>query len=203
MYIGNIEIRKIENKLVDMGFRFADIRFELTDHVANALEETEGTFDYALKHYLHTNKKQLENTYHKLVNRYRLQAYKKFFGNVFSVNNLVACALTASVCILLYNTAGADAFNDTIRYVETVLIALPWLYYAVTNVFARRQIYCASDRLGYGTSGVAFLCWIMFSRLLELSDVYILIYHIAVVNLSVVLLLTVVQLQREYKNRYA
>ncbi|MDB2606419.1 hypothetical protein N9Y48_01435 [Zobellia sp.] len=73
-------IQFIDNYLKNTDIQYIDVRMELLDHVATAVEndmrENNRTFYYAFKEYMVFNKKQLEKDYERL----RKDLQKKSFG---------------------------------------------------------------------------------------------------------------------------
>ncbi len=73
------QIESIDNLLCMKGVNFIDIRYEMTDHIASALEEKEGDFRTNLKEYFITHNLQLLAQNKKAKRTAIIRAVKHYF----------------------------------------------------------------------------------------------------------------------------
>lgn len=62
------DIKFIDSYLTNSGVKYIDIRMEMVDHIATALEETDGPFYETFKRYMAANKSQFLSTNKKFTN---------------------------------------------------------------------------------------------------------------------------------------
>ncbi|RYJ43900.1 hypothetical protein [Flavobacterium beibuense] len=89
MKLTDSEIKFIDNYLKTSGVEYLDIRYEMTDHVATALEEKEGDFYDEFKGYMVLHKKELLESNNKFSRIARNKAFKLLFDNLLSVKGLL------------------------------------------------------------------------------------------------------------------
>lgn len=85
----NEQIEKIDVALAKIGIAYADIRIELTDHIASELENKDGDFDRNLKTYILDNRKAIRKLNFKFMAMASRKAYRVLAGHLFGWRSLV------------------------------------------------------------------------------------------------------------------
>ena len=87
------DIHFIDKYLEQSGIKYVDIRYEMTDHIATALEGMEGSFYDNFKSYMLQHKKELLNSNSKFTKAAGRRAIKMMLANLFRPVMLVIFVL--------------------------------------------------------------------------------------------------------------
>lgn len=88
----NEQIQKIDVALAKIGIGYADIRIELTDHIASELENTHGDFEDKLQAYILDNRKAIRKLNFKFMAMASRKAYRVLGSHLFGWRSLVLAA---------------------------------------------------------------------------------------------------------------
>lgn len=190
----------IDEALLDAGIKYADIRYEMTDHVAAALEEQEGDFNYCFWEYMNEHQKELLASDRKFKRQARIKGIKKWLANVaqpWSLLLLAVVYVTILYVRTLYN------HKDTIYYVNNGYMAvcfmalLPQLY---RKVFNKEEYASASETLVCFT----FIYWFinMFMYTADEYENLVFFGFSFFIVLAITNFVTVYQINTNYKLRY-
>ena len=91
------EIAFINNYLKNSGVEYMDIRYEMTDHVATALEDKEGDFYDNFKEYMVKHKEQLLESSKKFSRIARDKAITQLFVNMVSRKGIILFGAAFSI----------------------------------------------------------------------------------------------------------
>jgi hypothetical protein len=191
------QIKFIDDYLYNAGVRFADIRFEMTDHAATAIEVMDGDFGQNFYAYMASHKREL------------LAGNKKFkkeaIGNSFRLikNNLLKPYFLGLACIFfltgyyLLPTIGFDDLYGIFIMISSglsLVFIVGFLYY-----WFGKERYSVIDKLfivlWLVPNGLRIEKWID-------NEKGILIYFSLYMAFMAVLLFTVFQLINKYKRLY-
>ena len=196
------QIQLIDRALADADFKYTDIRYEITDHIATAIEQQEGDFYTEFTNYVENHRSEIFKTKRQFIKLARRKAITAFGNNL--------CKPWAIALIGIINAAGiyahkfyeradvADALSQIYSAIFYIII-IPLVY----RYFTRRPVYAAAVIAG-NTLGLIFCIGIpglRIHRLLRNSDL-LFTYYGVIITLAVALLVTTYKLDRTFKLRY-
>jgi len=170
--LGQEELEFIDNYLKNSGVEYIDVRLEMLDHVASAveakmdIEETE--FYEAFKAYMVMNKKELL----KSSTKYSWSIDKKLL--VLVGKNLISFPVLISLVLLGVITYFSEV--NKIYWLYSVLVVSPILYICVPAIIYRKFKYSFLQRLGLYSVYINLFANFFFLQALEknTSDFYLL-----------------------------
>ena len=207
MQVTENQIKFIDQYLENSGVKYLDIRYEMTDHVATALEERGGDFYDEFKTYMILHKKELLDSNNKFSKIARNKAIKLLFGNLLSVKGLLIAGSLFGLSFL-----GLNHMNF-----EKIVYAFYLTYFVLILVISGFNIYhkrIKKEKLWSGTHKlmevVSFIInWVMifgintFKTPEETGDnFYFILYQCIIVSIIVMTIITSRQLMKKYKLRY-
>lgn len=196
------QVKFIDDRLELMGAKFMDIRYEMVDHIASAMEEMDGDFEKNFKEYYVLNRNQLISQYKRATRWRMLRALKLFWKTLIEPVSLVLfTGLFVGIYIL---TQFAKDTHDLAHYAFFPLMALyvPLFWMAREN--KKVSILRSAVQL-YG----AFCCLYLWSKLI--SDIIInrgdsIEAHRFLVALSlsamVIQLIAIYRCRKQYAGKY-
>lgn len=191
------QIQFIDDKLRKAGIHYADVRMEMTDHVASALEETEGDFHQNFMVYLARHKYDMNNSY----SIYRKKAISRAY--LFLVKQLKMFWFVVPVFMII---------SFSIAYFASVASVSFWLY--MVNMFTasivgyylwyyrmyKKQVYSTLEKLLF----IILIASVFFRiRNFEQGNLWSLGYFSFGTSLLVIMLISCLKLSHYYKTRYA
>lgn len=196
------QLQFIDTYLKDSGVQYNDIRYEMTDHVASALENMEGDFDTNFKGYIITHKKDLFKTQRKFI---ALARRKAVFALVKNLCRPWAVLLTGVITYAgryahkFYERADIAYTMQNITHVIFFAIILSLLY----KLIARKHVYSAVAMAANTLGMIIYIGHPLFriQRLLRNSDL-LFTYHSIIITLGVALMVTTIKLDKKYKLLY-
>jgi len=203
MKITEVEIAKINAALIKAGINYADIRMELTDHIAAALEQEDGhgDFNHRLKGYMLNHKKDIRKMNFAAMRVAGAGSLKAFAANLLTLRILlVATTLLAGAKLASQYLDNSDMvflmFN--VFSASTVLCS----YRPVMNMLRKKADYSFTHGLGF-IPAVLFFPSIYMMRWLESFNVdYIILYYTAASVLALNIYFTTHKLFANYKKQY-
>ena len=199
------QIVAVDKALWDIGIKFLDIRIEMTDHVATAIEGMDRSFEMNLKKYIFENKKELKKNYSQFRVNASIKAVKLLFSNIISLRFL---AILISVYALVFGEYKHEGFEEASSWVFTVLfmfLPLTFMYIGYINFTQSTKLFSTAERLFPTISGVAYLMVIPLKSIvdkMEISDFIKLFYYAFVMSLFIITGFTYRLLTKFYKSRY-
>jgi hypothetical protein len=199
------QIVAVDKALWDIGINFLDIRIEMTDHAATAIEDMEGGFDMRLKKYISVNKKELIKNYSQFRVNASIKAIKLLFSNMLSFRFL---GILASVFVLVfaeYKYEGLEETSSWVLILSVISIPLLWIFIGYINFTKSTRLFSTAERLFPTISGVAYLMCIPLRSIidkLEISDAAKLLYYAFVISFYIIIGLTYRFLTKFYKLKY-
>jgi hypothetical protein len=202
MKLSKDQILFIDKALADAGFMYHDIRYEVTDHIAAALEQQEGDFNTAFTSYVAVHGSELfkiERQFVKIAMRKTIIALCKNLLRPWAIISVAAITTLGMYAHNFYERADvADMLQQIFYAVLITTLMLP-----VYKYFAGKPVYTAVAKAA-GTLGLVVCIGfpsLRLHRLLRNSDL-LFTYHGLLITVAIALLITVVKLERTYKLRY-
>ncbi|QYJ69079.1 hypothetical protein [Flavobacterium litorale] len=196
MIITAQNIEQIDARLIKIGVAYADIRAELTDHVATALEAQEGNFNEAFEAYMVQNKKQLKRMNRKMFFTSFKTSHVQIVKTIVQPIFLVAFVVVFSLAYLLSIIINLKVLTGAMFFIFCVIGAVTSIL-SLVRTFSGKYNY--SGTLGYGVttlvllySGIYMLGW---QHSLNSSLPVLLFYTVTIVASAAMFVTT----QKQYK----
>lgn len=193
-----IELQFIDKYLKESGVRYDDIRYEMTDHVATAIEEMDGDFNENFRSYMINHKKELMDS-----NRaFKKLAWQKAFGIINK--NLVSYTLSVTTGIIFLSSyiassfLGAENIAGNLNMTMIFVSSLVYIYFLYYKIFSEAN-HSVIDKL---------LTIVYFGAIIFRADKFIentsaiLFYYSFVIAFFLVLIQSLLKLKQHYKLRY-
>ena len=153
MKLDKAHIKFIDTYLENSDVRHLDIRLEMVDHVATAIEKEieEGdqrAFIKVFKDYMLKNKSTLIENKHQYLKSVMLKNLKLIFKFCISLKGFLVSAGIFSLLYISFKTYGVAAVKDVMSYVALGLFVFPVLSYYVVTVLLKLQKISSVERLG-------------------------------------------------------
>jgi hypothetical protein len=196
------QIQFIDEALKKIGIGYIDIRYEMIDHIAAELEEKEGNFENNLLEYIISHKKKLRKTNRKFMFISMGNAYKTLFCNMLSIKFLALFVIIFINAFLLNLLIERESVIRIMFIVFTIVVSISSLP-GVYNILKKRDIHSFSHGLSFINlitlyPGIFMMRW----QREIVSDNLVLLYYTAVISISIIMSITLRQLDTQYKVRY-
>lgn len=194
----NEQVKFIDNYLYNAGVHYIDIRCEMTDHVATAIEEKEGDFGERFFGYMALHKRELLASNKS----FRKQALSKA-GSMFARTYKKPIFLLATAALILLTFVMKDivGFSDvsgTFMLVHLFIYTCFYISWIFFWMFKSNR-YSVIDRLLIVSFFMPAL--FRFEKIIDNETVMLLFYCIYT-SIVMAMLLTVVNLYRTYRVRF-
>lgn len=163
-------IQFIENYLENSDVYYADIRMEMTDHVASAIEakmelENHDDFYIIFKNYMVENKASLLESNRKFLRDVDKSISKKLFNILIQPSTIVVTIFICYVCFRLFSNVEKDQLISTISWFPLLSIIPVFILYGVTLKVFRLSRFSGVERLGF--------VYVFFYQLLNLFTLFL------------------------------
>lgn len=198
------QIRLIDEALKKIGVSYIDIRYEMTDHIATALEtdKKDRPFEHNLKGYIITHKKELQKINKKFMSISMVNAYKKLLSNIFTIRFLALFFLVYINAFLLGLFMERESVTRILFIAITVIVCAA-SFSGIYNLIKRKDSNSFTHGLSFVNVITVYPSIFMMSWQGEIaSDNLLLLYYTVVICVSVIMGFTVRQLNTQYKLRY-
>ncbi|RWX00043.1 hypothetical protein [Flavobacterium cerinum] len=140
------QIQFVDDYLYNAGVYYIDIRYEMTDHVATALEAMEGTFQQNFFGYMASHKRELLASNKKFKSGALSRACKSFWDNYTNPKFLISIAVFAFFVFAMANQFGYDqvyGYFFMSHLAVCVSFYVSWVYFWVV----KKNRYSVVDKL--------------------------------------------------------
>jgi hypothetical protein len=192
------QLRFIDKYLKSSGVRYDDIRCELTDHVATALENMDGDFETDFKLYMINNKVDIKNSNR---NSKKL-AWRRAF-HILNKNLVSYTVFIITLIIFLPSYIAASYLNkedivNNLHFVMQLTSSVVFFYFLYYKVFSKSN-HSVIDRL---LTIVYFGAVILRTDRLIHSNNVLLFYYSFVIAFFIMLIESLWKLRKRYKLQY-
>lgn len=194
-------IKSIDAALGKIGIAYLDIRYELTDHVANVLEQKDGDFETELEAYIKENKKQLIRLNRKMFFSGMGKAYKELGVSILRPLPVVGSIALFAVVLLALPTLGQENLVAFL-FLTFCLITSVSCYLFLYRMFRHRKQYSAGIGYSFLVLALLYLSLFMMDWQDYLPGALVMAYYSAVAVCSVVMFTTAEKQYKRYKLRY-
>lgn len=199
------QIVAVDKALWDIGIKFLDIRIEMTDHAATALEEKEGSFDSNLKNYIFQNKTELQKNYSQFRMNASVKSLKLLVRNMVTLRFVAILAFVYALVFAEYNYEGLDETSIVFLIVSTFGISGGYIYVGYIKFVKSYRLFSTAERLMAIVGSLALTMCIPLRIMVEkdaINNELILLYYAFVISLYIQTMLTYRFLNTFYKSRY-
>ncbi|KGO84632.1 hypothetical protein Q765_20445 [Flavobacterium rivuli WB 3.3-2 = DSM 21788] len=185
-----------------IGVAYIDTRYEMTDHIATALEELSGDFNEKLKVYIVFHKKELKRTNRKFM----FIAFKKSLNYLFKSSRkpwffllFVSVFLIAMLLHTFLDRGDVTLLLFLSYVVLSCMASMPNAWKAIVD----KDQFSAISGFGILPAPLFYITLRMLKWQKEMaSDALVMLCFAAIISFSALLLVTAKQLNKEYKLRY-
>lgn len=197
------EISFINKYLKNSGVQYADIRYEMTDHVATALEELEGEFYDNFKEYMVKHKALLLESNKKFARIAWKNALKQLFKNMVSRWGIIifgAMFCLFSLMMAFLEEAPAELVLYIIPGVISLMLVVNW---TTSNFSKQGESWSGSDKILAIANMLTYvnITFIKPERFIE-SQTILTVYYSVVLTFIIMAYGTHIKLKRKYKLQY-
>jgi len=139
------DIQFIDKYLKESGVKYVDIRYEMTDHVATALEGMEGSFYESFKSYMLQHKKELLNSNSKFTKAAGKRAIKIMLQNILKPLTVVVFIVFFTALTIIVNYFSQIQALEVYSQIYVLLMLSVILYYKYFST--RYHKYSIIDKL--------------------------------------------------------
>ncbi len=161
-------IQFIENYLENSDIFYADIRMEMTDHVASAIEDKMNQGDsrdfyYIFKDYMVENKARLLNDNRKFLKSADKKVTRLLLKNTFTIQAFIVFMAIIFIFVLVFNWLGIEMFSNKVLYIPILSIVPFGIIYSIAIYAYKLNRFSVIERL--------FFPYIVLMQLLNLSRI--------------------------------
>lgn len=199
------EIKAVDTALWDIGIKFLDIRIEMTDHAATAIEGMEGDFKQNLEDYITQNKKELQKNYSQFGMNASVKSVKLLFWNMMSFRFIGILAVVYALFYADYQYEGVASLSGTFLTISVLFILLTSMHLGYVGFVRSTKLFSTAQRLIPTLSGLGLGIIIPMRIMVEkqaINDAVILLYYAFAMSFFIQIVLTYRFLTKFYKSRY-
>lgn len=199
------QIKAVDTALWDIGIKFLDIRIEMTDHAATAIEEMEGDFKQNLENYIAQNKKELQKNYSQFRTNASVKSVKLLFWNMLSFRFIAIMAIVYALFFAEFKYEGLEETSGTFLILSVIFMCGSFMYTCYVNFVRSTKVFSTAERLMPGISGTAYAIIIPMRIMVEkqaINDSVVLLFYAFAISFFVMIVLTYRFLTTFYKSRY-
>lgn len=199
------QIQLIDNAIIKAGISYIDIRMELTDHIAAALEQKDERFEHHLKGYILKHKSELKKINRRFILIAMGKTCKQLFINVLKPLYIIVAAATCVAGCTLNSFFGRPVTILTLFLIYTLICCL------VTNLSGASLINATFNRkkqYSY-SSGFSFIYVLLYYPTMQLflheeyfSDIMLVFCFTVAITLSLAMYVTARQFNKRHKLQY-
>ncbi len=202
MKLNEQQIRFIDTYLKNSGVEYVDIRCEMTDHVASALESQEGDFEANFKRYMLQHKKGLLASNRK----FRWQAGRKaallLFGNLVRPRFLAILATIFLATYFMIQIFPPEEVMDSYFACFVIFIAILFLYNWYLRLSGRSRFSVLNYVLAIAYTIVYIAVFVVRGDRYLSTEVLLVSYYAGFSAFIIEVFFTYKQLMAKYKTQY-
>lgn len=191
-------IKFIDNYLHNAGVHYVDIRYEMTDHVATAIEGMNGNFGEAFTAYMFDNKQELLKSNRSFRQSALRRSGKLLLQNFTSLPLIIVICLIFGIGFWLPRIIG---YEEVFTYFMILQVSIAVVFYGMYIYYwlVKNDRYSVVSRLLI----LSYLIPIVFrlEKFIENTNI-LLAYYCVYTSVMVGLAITIVQLHQKYKLQY-
>lgn len=203
MQVTDNQIKFIDQYLENSGVKYLDIRYEMTDHIATALEEKEGVFYDDFQAYMAKNKAELLSSAKKFSKAATIRAFKTLVKGFVKPQFYIVATILFTAAIVL-NQRG---YNDTVFTGFTILYFLlcgiifsSYIHMVVIN---KKPEWSGVNRFHYAAALTVYILFLAVKpQTIFTDDIYLFLYYALIISFVVMIISSYLKLRKIYKLRF-
>lgn len=199
------QVKAVDTALLDIGIKFLDIRMEMTDHAATAIESMEGTFERRLRKYIFENKAELKKNYSQFRTNAGIKAVKLLISNIITIRFVALFAVIYVMLYANYSYVGMEETSGNFLVLGIILSVAGFLVTTYRHFVKSTRLFSTAERLMPAVSGVTSLLVFPYSISIEKADIadeLKVLYYAFSLSLLVIIFVTYRFLAKFYRTRY-
>lgn len=197
------EISFINDYLKNSGVKYVDIRYEMTDHVATALEELDGDFYDNFKEYMVKHKEQLLKSNKEFARKAWINALKGLFENMVSRWGIIIFGVTFCLFCLMMAFMEEKLMGlvfDTVPGIIFLMLVINW---TSSNFSKQGESWSGSDKILAVANLLIYVLITLIKpeRLIDTMPV-LAYYYSAMITFMVMAYVSFIKQKRKYKLQY-
>lgn len=199
----NNQIKFIDRYLENSGVEYPDIRFEMTDHVATALETVKGDFNENFRQYMLLHKKELLEYNKKFAALARKRALAMLLKTVTSPLFIFVWGILFGISYLFIISYPNVANGDVLTNIFGVILIILGAYSFIVRLLDNVKNGSVADKL-FNISAVSVYLLVVVFKIERLIDnqIFLLGYYTFLVCFSCSSYLSFKKLKSKYKMQY-
>lgn len=192
----------IDSYLKNSGVRYIDVRYEMTDHIATALEEREGGFYENFRQYMLENKKSLLKSNTGFVRSARNRAVKLLVKNMAGSRFAALFATVFFTALLLKSYFLAADIVEGFSMIFNLIIIFVAAVYGY-NFYKSEKVFSVADWVLKAPALVLYYLSLILrpNRLID-NEMVLLLYYCFLLAFTVEAFITHRQLMIKYKMQF-
>ncbi|KOS07108.1 hypothetical protein AM493_14475 [Flavobacterium akiainvivens] len=197
------EVQFIDNYLKNSGIVYEDIRYEMADHIASALEGMEGDFIENFTTYMVKHKAELLQNNKAFAINARTRAWNTLGKNLIKPVFFILFALITWGFISLTDTAGPKVGQRIIYYASGIIIIGVFIHGFLSYVGIGKNRYSVPDKLLTSVCIVFYFITVMLKpdRLIE-NNIALCAYYALILTVLSAVYYTYLSLTKKYKMQF-
>ena len=197
------EISFINKYLKNSGVRYLDVRYEMADHVATALEEMEGDFYDNFKEYMVKHKTLLLESNKKFARIAWKNALKQLFENMVSSWGIIIFGVIFCLLSLIIFFQAEEISNIVLYMIPGIVFLMLVVNWTTSNFSKQGESWSGSDKILAVANVLTYvnITLIKPERFIE-SQIILTVYYSALLTFIIMAYSTHIKLKRKYKLQY-
>lgn len=191
-------IRFIDDYLYNAGVHYVDIRYEMTDHVAAAIENMDGDFGENFSAYMLRNKEELLKSNRSFKQDALMRSGKLLLANFMRLPLIIITGILFFLAFLLSAKIGYD---EVFTWFMILQVSMAVIFYGMYIYYwlVSKDKYSVVSRLLL----LSYLIPIVFrlEKFIDKNNI-LMMYYCIYTSLMIGLAFTIVQLHQKYKLQY-
>lgn len=191
-------IKFIDRYLENSGVKYIDVRMEMTDHIATALEEMDGDFYDNFKSYMIANKSLFLNTNRKFIRAAIGTALRTIGQQMVGPWFLLPFSFMLCVLYFIGPTTAEDVEWAQMAYMLCFLLFIVY-YVAVKDV--KKNLFSAVDKILFSGWLLIYISFHIVIRL-KIKDNYKMVVYAFFISLTFAIVTAFYKMISKYKKQY-
>jgi len=201
MKLSEEQVRFIDTYLTNSGIKYLDVRYEMTDHIATALEAKDGDFDENFRQYMLEHKQELLASNRQFGKLARKNAVRLIFRNLAAPRFLALAIIFFCLLCFLARIFTDEIITEICHGAQFLAMVAFIIHYKYSRGSCNMK-FSIIDKV-FGIVAVSIYCVVLFVRPGNwLDGPGFMVYHAMFSAFFIEIVFTFRQLARKYKLQY-
>ncbi|MEE1897314.1 hypothetical protein V1389_03135 [Flavobacterium rakeshii] len=203
MQVTDNQIKFIDQYLENSGIKYLDIRYEMTDLIATALEEKEGVFYDEFQAYMAKNKAELLSSAKKFSKAATIRAFKMLVKGFVKPQFYIVATILFTVALLLDQRGYNDAVFTGFTILYFLLCGVIFSSYVHMVVINKKPEWSGVNRFHYAAALTVYILFLVVKpQNVFKDDIYLFLYYAVIISFVVMMISSYLKLKKMYKLRF-